>query len=122
MKTDTLLLRQINPNFAQGDRVTSQAFRPTPKDQHLLSVDDGDQITAAAAFDRFTTQTQGRSIGVMAVTCEECSALNLGVIADGVPYKEHVSIDFRGLANSKVESCGKKLAVQARQRGWLFQP
>ena len=43
MTPDTLLLRQIHPGFIQGGRVTSQAFRPTPKDEFLLSVDNGDR-------------------------------------------------------------------------------
>ena len=45
MTGTTLLLRQIHPSFVQDGRVTSQAFRPTPKDESLLSVYDGDQIT-----------------------------------------------------------------------------
>jgi len=36
----TLLHRQVNPAFVQSGRVTSQAFKPTPKDQGLLSVYD----------------------------------------------------------------------------------
>lgn len=42
MTPDTLLLHQIHPSFIQYGRVTSQAFRPTPKDEGFLSVDDGD--------------------------------------------------------------------------------
>ena len=48
MTSETLLLRQIHPSFVQKGRVTSQAFRPTPKDEHLLSVDNGDKIAAHA--------------------------------------------------------------------------
>ena len=42
MTPDTLLLRQIHPSFMQYGRVTSLAFRPTPKDEGFLSVGDGD--------------------------------------------------------------------------------
>lgn len=87
-----------------------------------MSVDDGDQIDPNESYERFTSRTECRSIGVMAVTNGECAALNLGVIADGLPYKEHASIDFQGLSNSQVEKRGKQLTVYARQRGWLFQP
>jgi hypothetical protein len=38
MTPETLLLRQIHPSFVQAGRVTSQAFRPTPKDGSLLSI------------------------------------------------------------------------------------
>jgi len=45
MNSDTLLLRQINPFWFQNGRETSQAFRPTPKDEKLLSVYGGDLIS-----------------------------------------------------------------------------
>ena len=45
MTPDTLLLRQIHPSFIQYGRVTSRAFRPTAKDEFLLSVDDGDRVS-----------------------------------------------------------------------------
>lgn len=54
MTPDTLLLRQINPTFVQCGRVTSQAFRPTPKDEFYLSVDNGDRLAAEDAWRRFT--------------------------------------------------------------------
>ena len=53
MTDDTLLLRQIHPSFVQSGRVTSQAFRPTPKDEFLLSVYDGDRIEAQASWRHF---------------------------------------------------------------------
>lgn len=56
MTGDTLMLRQIHPNFIQNGRVTSQAFRPTPKDESRLSVDNGDMITPEACWKRFTAQ------------------------------------------------------------------
>jgi hypothetical protein len=43
----TLLLRQIHPGFFQYGRPSSQAFRPTPKDEKMLSVYDGDMISKA---------------------------------------------------------------------------
>lgn len=53
MTEATLLLRQIHPTFIQYGRVTSQAFRPTPKDEDQLSVDNGDMITAEEACRAF---------------------------------------------------------------------
>jgi len=50
MKETTLLLRQINPAFVQLGRVTSQAFRPTPKDHDLLSAYNGDLIEPEPAW------------------------------------------------------------------------
>jgi len=48
------VLRQIHPGFVQDGRPSSQAFRPTPKDEQKLSVYDGDQITPANAFEHYT--------------------------------------------------------------------
>jgi len=50
MNSGTLLHRQVNPSWVQQGRVTSQVFKPTPKDNHRLSVYDGDQVTALQAW------------------------------------------------------------------------
>lgn len=121
MSPETLLLRQINPSFIQAGRVTSQAFRPTPKDESLLSVYDADQIQPQPAWQHFTETTGCRSAGVMATSHAECTAQNLPVIPDGVPFKEHVSIDFSAFNKSEVEKKAKVLTRQAQDRGWLYQ-
>lgn len=122
MTPDTLLLRQIHPNFVQQGRVTSQAFRPTPKDENLLSVDDGDRISAASAFVRFTATPDCRSAGIMAVTQAECTAQQLPVLADGQPYPEHCSIDFTACTPGERDRKAKRLARDAQERGWQFLP
>jgi hypothetical protein len=82
---DTLLLRQIHPGFMQDGRPSSQAFRPTPKDEQMLSVYDGDQITAANAFAHYTQTLKLESSGVMAVSVTECNELALPVRPDPAP-------------------------------------
>lgn len=121
MNHDTLLLRQIHPSFVQDGRVTSQAFRPTPKDEHRLSVDNGDRVTAGAAWQRFVTNPSCKSIGVQAVSHAECGAQDLSVIEDGQPYPEHCSIDFAAFDKKAIEKKAKRLREQAQARGWLFQ-
>jgi hypothetical protein len=118
---ETLLLRQIHPSFVQLGRPTSQAFRPTPKDENLLSVDDGSKIPPRASWERFTSTTDSRSAGVMAVTCAECDEQELPVIADGTPFPEHCSIDFSDLTESLVKKKAKVLVRHAIQRDWLFK-
>jgi hypothetical protein len=117
----TLLLRQIHPSFVQAGRVTSQAFRPTPKDESLLSVYDSDQITAEHSWLHFTSQKDCRSVGVMAVTVDECAAEALSTRPDPEPFPEHVVIDFMGLTNNQCEKKSKKLKTKAEARGWLYQ-
>lgn len=121
MTPDTLLLRQVHPNFCQAGRITSQAFRPTPKDELMLSVDNGDCIQAQAAWQRFVSNPACQSIGVAAVSQSECLAQALPVVEDGHPYPEHCSIDFSGLDKKDIERKAKVLARQAQDRGWQFQ-
>lgn len=45
----THLHRQVHPSWVQDGRATSQAFKPTPKDNGRLSVYDGDQMVAEKA-------------------------------------------------------------------------
>lgn len=120
MTPDTLLLRQVHPNFVQEGRVTSQAFRPTPKDEHRLSVDNGDRIQAKASWARFTSSPSCSSVGVMAVSQAECTAQALPVNEDGNPYPEHCSIDFSAFEKKEIERKAKVLSRQAQARGWLF--
>ncbi len=121
MNSATLLLRQVNPTFIQAGRITSQVFRPTPKDENMLSVDNGDMISAEDAFVRFTSEPNCHSIGVMAVSKEECDQHELPVSEDGEPYPEHCSIDFSGFSKKKVEKIAKFLKTLADRRGWQFQ-
>lgn len=121
MDSETLLLRQINPSFVQNGRPTSQAFRPTPKDENFLSVDDGSRVQPEASWKRFTSNPDCRSAGVMAVTFAECLGQGLPVIEDGDPYLEHCLIDFSSLPRGSVERKAKVLVRYAIQRDWLFR-
>ena len=121
MTGDTLLWRQIHPGFVQNGQVTSQAFRPTPKDQDRLSVYDGDRITAEAAWEHYTETLHLLSHGVMAVSVAECDAQALPVEADGRSFPEHVSIIFAGLTISERERRAKRLREAARARGWQYR-
>lgn len=121
MTPDTLLLRQIHPSFIQNGRVTSQAFRPTPKDEFLLSVDDGDRVSAEAAWQRFIANPACKSIGVQAISQAECAAQELPVIEDGQPNPEHCSVDFTAFEKKAIEKKSKLLRAQAETRGWLFR-
>jgi hypothetical protein len=118
---NTLLLRQIHPKFVQEGRVTSQAFKPTPKDKERLSVYDGDLIEPEPAWQHYTRTLGFESAGVLAVTCQECGEAKLPVGPDPEPFPEHVAIDFRGLSRGAVEKAAKKLRDKAERRGWLYR-
>ncbi|HTU92121.1 MAG TPA: hypothetical protein VMF69_18710 [Gemmataceae bacterium] len=121
MTDATLLLRQIHPSFVQAGFATSQAFRPTPKDESKLSVYDGDQIAAEASWLHYTTQLQRLSVGTVAVTVAECAAENLPARPDPEPFPEHTVIDFSGLTDKQCRAKSKKLQAKAQARGWLHQ-
>ena len=121
MTRDTQLLRQVHPSFVQAGHVTSQAFRPTHKDDWLLSVYDGDLITAEDAWVHFTSQGGCTSAGVMGVTCDECAAEGLTARPDPEPFPEHAVIDFTGFSDNQREKKSKKLKAKAEARNWMYQ-
>ncbi len=122
MTDETLLFRQIHPNFVQNERVTSQAFRPTPKDEGKLSVYDGDMISAEDSW-KHHTGLGLESAGVLAVTVQECDAESLVVCPSPQPFPEHAHIDFNGpgLTNSDIRSTAKRLLAAALERGWQYR-
>ncbi len=119
MNSETLLYRQIHPSFVQLGRVTSQAFRPTPKDEQKFSVYDGDQISAGDAYDHYTTSLEYSSCGVMGLLCAECETLALPVQPDPEPFLEHAVIDFAEYSKKQTEKKAKQLKAKAAARGWL---
>lgn len=120
MTSATLLLRQIHPNFVKQGRVTSQAFRPTPKDESKLSVYDGDLISPAESWEHYRKRNL-ESVGVTAVTVAECDKEGLKVHSSPEVFPEHADIDFTGLTGGQCESKSKRLRSAAEARGWLFQ-
>ena len=122
MNQDTLLYRQVHPNFIRGGETTSQAFTPTPKDNNRLSVYDGDMISAAAAWEHFTGVLGFKSGGVMSVSVAECQAIELSVFPDPTDFPEHALIEFGGLTKRQVTTKAKQLREYANARGWLFRP
>ena len=120
MSDATKLYRHIHPAWIRNNRVTSQAFCPTAKDEQRLSVYDGDQISAKNAFKHYSRGHE--SAGVLAVTVGECSALGLTVVPEPSLFPEHLIIDFSPFGRSQSKRIAKKLAELARARGWQYAP
>ncbi len=117
----TFLYRQINPSWVQAGRVTSQAFRPTPKDNDLLSVYNGDLITAEGSWQHFADVLGLASAGTLAVTVGECVELLLPARPDPEPFREHAVIDFTGKTKSERKRASEILRGKAQARGWQFE-
>ena len=120
MNEKTLLLRQVHPSFMQDGQITSQVFRPTPKDENKLSVYDGDMIAPEASHEHFCRHANCTSCGVMAISQEECNSQDLSVREERNPYPEHCTIDFSTLSKGQIEKKAKLLKRFAENRGWLF--
>ena len=121
MTGDTLLLRQVNPSWIQVGRVTSQVFRPTPKDKKRLSVYDGDLVSAEEAWEHYTDELGFASVGVLAVTVDECEAQDLTAESDPKPFRAHAVIKFDNCPTSQIAKKAKHLKKAAETRGWQYQ-
>ena len=121
MNDDTLLYRQVHPNFIDGDEATSLTFLPSRRHQYLLSVYDGDQIDPESSWNHYSSKLGLVSVGVLGVSVAECNDLQLPTHPDPAPFPEHAVIDFNGLSNSKRERKADKLKAAANKRGWLFR-
>ena len=121
MTDDSLVYRQIHPSFVQAGFPTSQAFRPTHKDESNLSVYDGDQITSDDAFRHYVEALGYSSVGVMGLTVSECKSESLQVHLDPLPFPQHAIIDFTGLNDNACRKTSKKLQGMAVKRGWLYR-
>lgn len=95
---DEQLFRQVHPSWIQAGRPTSQAFKPTPKDQGMLSVSRGSKTTASAAFELHTRANGMLSIGVWGFRVVDCADIALNVYEDPVlapvPDPAHSVVDF----------------------------
>ena len=126
---EELLFRQVHPSFVRDGRPSSQAFRPTAKDEGKLSVARGSLTTAAGAFELHTTGLGLPSDGTWAVTVGECREQVLNVVPDPLtspPEKvadpAHALVDFTPHSKSQGEAKGARLARKAVERGRLHPP
>lgn len=121
---DELVFRQVHPSFVRDGRPSSQAFRPTPKDEGKLSVARGALTTAQAAYELYTSGLGYASGGAWAITLGECRAQTLAVLPDPLtspPEKvadpAHAVIDFTPFSKSQAEAKDARMARFAGERG-----
>ncbi len=124
MIAGVLLHRIIKSGWLiQHGVVSSQAFRPSAYDHGQLSVYDGNQITAEASWRHYAKdRDRPPPIGVLSVTVDECSNLDLPVRPDPETFPEHMLIDFRGFGGNQVRKKASFLRDRAMARGWQFRP
>jgi hypothetical protein len=122
MNPETLLLRQIHPSFMPNQQLSSQAFFVFPKDENLLSVYDGDQISAAASFEHYTGVLGFESVAVYGVSVAEVTQLELQARPDPLEnFVQHAVIEFSA-DQKQARKLAKKLRDFAAARDCLFAP
>ncbi len=123
MNDETRLLRQVHPSFIADGFVSSQAFTPFPKDAGLLSVYDGDLISAEDAYLHYTQTLHFQSVGVWAVTNAEAEEVGLSSRPDPLEdFAQHAVIDFTAHSPKTIRKLAKQLRDFAAKRGCLFAP
>ena len=116
----------MHPSWVQQDNIssqafttTSQAFKPSLKDESKLSVYNGEKLTAESSYQHFV-QDGKKSAGVLAVTPDECTQNNLTSFEDNDPFDGHSVICFDGKTKGETDKIAKKLKGRALTRGWLY--
>ena len=123
MKMDSLLLRQVHPNFFQDGQLSSQAFSPSPKDKGKLSVYDGKLISPAQSFEHYTQKLGFQSVGVWGVNNVEVIETGLTSAPDPLPNSPaHALINFGNASDKECRKLAKKLKAFALARGVLYSP
>ena len=122
MDINTLFLRQIHPNFIQGEHVTSQAFRPNDNDEDQLSVYNGTKFNPENSFKHYTEKIEKQSAGVLGITSDECTNEGLISSENNIPFDGHCIIDFSSLTSQgQKEKKAKKLRNISFAKGWLYK-
>jgi hypothetical protein len=120
---DEFLYRQVHPNWIEDGQPSSQAFKPTKKDEGMLSIALGSKTTAEGAFLHHTQTLELASGGTWAVTVAEVATVDLSSFEQPRENSPaHGFIDFRDLARKAIESKAKLLLARARDRGCMYQP
>jgi len=124
MQAATQLFRQVHPNWVKDDgTAASIAFWPFPKDDGLLSVDDGDRVTPEASWTRFVAKPNCASGGVWSFTVQEASDHGLPALDDPLPDNaEHVVVDFTAFPEKQQKAKAKLISKPANARGCFFRP
>jgi len=123
MTAQTVLLRQVHPDFIPAGGLTSQAFMPFPKDEGKPSVYDGDQITPADSHQHYTEVLGLRSHSVWGVSCAEVTESGLSSRPDPKQdFPSHALIDFTAHRENSFRKLAKKLKAKALARGCLHPP
>ena len=123
-KSNEGLYRQIHPRWIRDGQITTQAFKPTSKDNGKLSIRLASHMSSEEAYGRHTAMGLASS-GTFEVTVGEVEEAGLRSINDSEAEHSpfgHGYIDTRASARSLIAKAAKHLKECAMLRGTRFDP
>ncbi|WP_322759162.1 hypothetical protein [Frankia sp. Cr2] len=123
--TDTgeRLWRQVNPSWVSNGRVTSQVFKPTPKDHGRLSLSRASKVGARQSHERHLARGLA-SVGVLSVTVGQAQDVKVTAWDDPVDEdipEDHAHLDCTGLSRREQKAVADVLIAHARDHGWDYR-
>ena len=122
---DGLVYRQVHSNhLVDSHRASYMGFNPLStggaeaRRLRVLSAYDGGQVSPQEAYRHYTSELGGHSVGVLAVSVEECAELGIEVDYDGSGFPAHVSLRFPLVSRSATIRLARQLVKLAMARGW----
>ncbi|WP_133910695.1 hypothetical protein [Streptomyces sp. NBC_00582] len=123
------LWRQVNPGWVHDGRVSSQLFRPTPKDTGEVSVTRSSLVTPEESHRHHTEVMGYASAGVYYVDVAEVQEVGLRVVDDSQVDDEderppaHAYVDFKSVqSKGDQQRRASKLRDKAEKHGWQYGP
>lgn len=123
VETSELLWRNAHPDFVDGDRLSSQAFRLSTDDEGKLSVARETLVTAEDHYKEYVGDFGLLSAGVWAVSTDEVWTEFVEVVDDGDVDDGHdrplghAYLDLRNHTTRQARSLGGRLRTFAQERG-----
>ena len=126
---DGLVYRQVHHKQIDASRrVMSGTFNPLVtggqegKRLRVLSAYDGGQVSAEDAYRHYTEELGLSSVGVLALSVQECVEMGIEVDHDGRGFPAHVSLRFPRLSRRATTLLARDLIDLALARGWQYRP
>ncbi|MER6556228.1 hypothetical protein ABT300_00430 [Streptomyces sp. NPDC001027] len=123
------LWRQVNPSWVHDGRVSSQLFRPTPKDTGEVSVTRSSLVTPEESYRHHTEVLGYSSVGVYYVDVAEVHEVGLRVVDDSQVDDgferppAHAYVDFKAVqSKGDQHKRASTLRDKAEKHGWQYGP
>lgn len=121
---DELIWRNVHPSWIQDGKVSSLAFKPSPKDTGRLSGARQDKVSAEKHYFEFTDALGLTSSGVWAITVGEAQAQNVPCVYDAESSSKpdpcptgHTYLDYRAQTGGRIRKIASALRRKAEERG-----